>query len=82
VVDDVSCAEMGSRRVQPESAWCLARDFVKPDRSREELDRARIQQGRVGNGHDGGSDRADRVECLKYPAQIDRESIRISTRDM
>jgi hypothetical protein len=29
--------EMGSERVQPESARCLARDFVKPDRSREEL---------------------------------------------
>jgi hypothetical protein len=30
-------AEIGSERVQPESARCLARDFVKPDRSREEL---------------------------------------------
>jgi hypothetical protein len=30
-------AEMGSGRVQPKSARCLARDFVKPDRSREEL---------------------------------------------
>ena len=29
--------EMGSGRVQPESARCLARDFGSSDRSREEL---------------------------------------------
>jgi hypothetical protein len=36
-LDENVLAEMGSERVQPESARCLARDFVKPDRSREEL---------------------------------------------
>jgi hypothetical protein len=30
-------AVMGSERVQPESAQCLARDFVTSDRSRQEL---------------------------------------------
>jgi len=35
------------------------------------LDQARTHQGRVGNGQDGESDRADWVDSLRYPAEID-----------
>ena len=35
------------------------------------LDQARTHQGRVGNGQDGESERADWVGSLRYPAEID-----------
>jgi hypothetical protein len=84
-------AEMGSGHVQPENDRLLARDFVTSDRSRQELpetrpqsglDRARTHQGSVRHGQDEESDRAGRVDCLKYPAESDRVSIGISTQCM
>ena len=35
------------------------------------LDQARTHQAVVGNGQDGESDRADWVDGLRYPAEID-----------
>jgi len=81
-------SEMGSGRVQPESDRLLARNFVTSDRSRQELpetrpwsglDRARTHQCWAENGQVEVADRTDRVDCLRYPAEIERESIGIST---
>ena len=51
----------------------LEREGSEPDRV-SGLDRARINQHRVENGQQGQAERAGRVECLKYPADIGRVS--------
>src|SRR5271168_4347229 len=78
-----SRAETGSGRVQPESARCLARDFGSSDRFRARniltrprsgAYRARSGQHRAENGQVEVAYRADRVDCLQYPAEIERVS--------
>jgi len=81
-------SEMGSGRVQPEPDRRLARDFVTSDRSRARSVSTRpdVELGPSEKSATPDRERAGGSSTpsgsVKYPAEIDRVLIGISTRDM
>ena len=77
-------SEMGSERVQPESERSVSRSrfrVIGPISGKKYLNptgsgayRARTDQRRAENGQAEVADRADWVDCLQYPAEIERVS--------